>query len=460
MYALAGAAALAAAPDVALAFSPSLLASPLTPSSRLAAASPSSLRTSPSARPSTGLLGARAAASLPAETLTALGGDSSDVMLSGLNGLALSGIEYPSKREVYQAIPEHCFKRDTAKSLMYAAISTAMTLACFAAGTVIPMKWAFAPVWAFYAWVTGTVATGCWVIAHECGHGAFSDNKAIQDFVGYVLHTALMVPYFSWQRSHAVHHSKTNHLTEGETHVPYTLESGKKTIAKRENMRKLMGKTVGDFVYGLTRVVSHLVFGWPAYLLAGVTGGPVRGVTNHFIPVKPFSTGEKNTELFPGQWKKKVWLSDVGILAMVGALASAAVKFGVWRTMAVYALPLTITNCWLVLYTWLQHTDTDVPHFESDNWNFIKGAFMSIDRPYGPLFNFLHHGIGSTHVVHHIDCTIPHYNAWEATDAVKAAFPKHYLYDPTPIPQATWRVANKCVAVQKKGDQWVFKNDE
>jgi hypothetical protein len=47
-----------------------------------------------------------------------------------------------------------------------------------------------------------------------------------------------MVPYFSWQRSHAVHHSKTNHLTEGETHVPYTMESGKKTLAKRENMRK------------------------------------------------------------------------------------------------------------------------------------------------------------------------------------------------------------------------------
>ena len=28
------------------------------------------------------------------------------------------------------------------------------------------------------------------------------------------------MPYFSWQRSHAVHHNRTNHITEGETHVP------------------------------------------------------------------------------------------------------------------------------------------------------------------------------------------------------------------------------------------------
>ena len=55
----------------------------------------------------------------------------------------------------------------------------------------------------------------------------------------------------------------------------------------------------------------------------------------------------------------------------------------------------------------------DVPHFHGKNWNYIKGAFMTIDRPYGKLFDFLHHRIGSTHVVHHIDCTIPHYRALE-----------------------------------------------
>lgn len=105
-----------------------------------------------------------------------------------------------------------------------------------------------------------------------------------------------------------------------------------------------------------------------------------------------------------------------------------------------------------------------MPHYGKENWDFIKGAFLSIDRPYGPVFDFLHHKIGSTHVVHHIDCTIPHYNALKATHAIKAAFPNHYLYDPTPVIEATWRVATKCVAVQQKtgpnGSQWVFQQDE
>ena len=154
-----------------------------------------------------------------------------------------------------------------------------------------------------------------------------------------------------------MHHSKTNHVLEGETHVPYTMESGKNTLAKQQLMRKVFGHSLGSVIYGGMRMVSHLLFGWPAYLLAGVTGGPVRGVTNHFIPVKPFSTGDKNTELFPGAWKNKVWMSDVGIVAMIAALTAWASTFGFWHMAAFYLGPLAFTNCWLVMYTWLQHTD-------------------------------------------------------------------------------------------------------
>ena len=84
----------------------------------------------------------------------------------------------------------------------------------------------------------------------------------------------------------------------------------------------------------------------------------------------------------------------------------------------------------------------------------MRGAFLSIDRPYGRVLNFLHHNIGSSHVVHHVCPTIPHYHAKKATVLIKKAFKKAYLFNPDPIHKALWNVACNCVAVKsdiKKG---------
>lgn len=59
-----------------------------------------------------------------------------------------------------------------------------------------------------------------------------------------------------------------------------------------------------------------------------------------------------------------------------------------------------------------------------------------------------------------VDCTIPHYHALEATKAIKEAFPEHYLYDPTPLPRATWRLATRCAGVAKRGDMHVFVDED
>ena len=285
-----------------------------------------------------------------------------DLVPSGLNGKAMEfppKDEFPTRAEVLASIPEECFVKDTARSLMYAAISTAMTVGCgVLAYLYIPMQLAFWPVWLAYAAVTGTVATGCWVIAHECGHNAFSDNRAVQDTVGYILHSLLLVPYFSWQRSHAVHHSRTNHLTEGETHVPYVKGETKGTM----NLNLLAN--IGEGPFAIVQLFAHLVFGWPAYLLTGATGGSARGVTNHFLP--NVNTGP--VELFPGSWKGKVWKSDIGVVAVVAGLCYWAANAGFATVAALYLGPYMFVNVWLVLYTWLQHTDTDVPHLEASEW--------------------------------------------------------------------------------------------
>merc|ERR1712070_707243 len=107
------------------------------------------------------------------------------------------------------------------------------------------------------------------------------------------------------------------------------------------------------------------------------------------------------------------------------------------------------TNFWLVLYTWLQHTDIDLPHFGEDEWTWVRGALCTIDRPYGP-FDWMHHHIGSTHVAHHLFSYMPCYHAQEATKALKAYLePKGlYHYDPRNFVSAAWHVAHTCHYVE------------
>ena len=333
--------------------------------------------------------------------------------------------------------------------MAYAAMSLALTLGTAAlAWLYIPLSWVWLPAWLAYAYVNGTIAVGLWVVAHECGHRAFAKETTVQDTVGFVLHSALLVPYFSWQRSHAVHHARTNHVTAGETHVPKraTTAQGQRTLNARRRL--------GAASHGVFTIVSRLGFGWPIYLLTGSTGGPERGLTNHFWTAGPFAS-----DLFPARWHSKVKWSAAGVGAMMALLGTWAVVGGVGRVLAMYVGPYLVVNAWLVTYTWLQHTDVDVPHYDDPEWSFVAGAFCSIDRPYGPIADFLHHRIGTTHVAHHLDAKIPHYHAAKATTAIAEAFPHMYRYNPTPVRRALWNVATNCHVVAETTSGWRFVND-
>lgn len=356
----------------------------------------------------------------------------------------------PTKQQVLDAIPSDCFELSLLTSSVYLTRSLTLTLgAGLAAYLFLPMSWVWLPAWIGYAIVAGTAATGCWVVAHECGHRAFTRHRWIQDAVGFTLHSALLVPYFSWQRSHAVHHAKTNHLDEGETFVPH-----RSTTRAGQAWRRWQHR-MGDEGFAVFIMLVKFLIGWPLYLTTGATGGPARGVTNHFWPAKPFSTA-----LFPGSWPIKVWASTLGVVAALVILAWWAFAAGsIVPVLALYVGPYLVVNVWLVLYTWLQHTDVDVPHFGADEWSWVRGAFMSVDRPYGPLLDFLHHRIGSTHVAHHMEARIPHYHARRATEALRRAFPDHYRYDSTPIYKALWRVLTKCNVVSKADVGWTFVKD-
>ena len=290
--------------------------------------------------------------------------DLDGIAFSGLKGKALSltTSDFPDSGTVRKVIPSDCFEPETIKSLGYLSVSVIGTALCTAFGFAAlpyldPANILTLPFWTAYSLVTGTVAMGLWVLAHECGHGAFSTNKKLQDGVGYVLHSLFLVPYYSWQRSHAVHHRYTNHMELGETHVPEdeAVDASEKLwdgIELRHTLIEKFGEEKGLNIYGGFQAFMHLIIGWPAYLLIGATGGPDRGMTNHYYPNPLSDPKQPKKELFPGNWKEKVYQSDIGVAFVVaGALTWAACN-GIPEMMALYGGPLIVVNAWLVLYTW------------------------------------------------------------------------------------------------------------
>ena len=361
---------------------------------------------------------------------------------SATSGQTISANRYPSKSELLKLLPAELMQFRPVKAWGSLGMSLLLSLLAYVIGTQIPLQLWAAPLWLLYGVGTGTVVMGLWVIAHECGHNAFHPNRRLEASIGLLLHSLLLVPYFSWARSHAVHHGHCNHLEEGETHVPPRVESamGQTTEVLRQGL--------GPRLFGCLSLFSHLVIGWPLYLLLGVTGGEDYGwPTSHFWTGKTFEQGTR--PLFPRSFGGLMLRSNLGIIAVLLLLGLCALRFSLARVLCVYGLPYIVANIWLVTYTWLQHTDIGIPHFASDQWTWAKGALQTVDRPYGPLLNLLHHGIGSTHVCHHINPRIPHYNAWRGNALLKQRYPDLVRYDATPIHTALWRVASRCGAVQR-----------
>mmetsp|Transcript_19803 Transcript_19803/g.62352 ORF Transcript_19803/g.62352 Transcript_19803/m.62352 type:complete len:415 (-) Transcript_19803:245-1489(-) len=356
----------------------------------------------------------------------------------------------PTKSEIRASIPAHCFEHSVFKALGH-VLRDGLVIASFAwlAHTCLKtsdMGLLDVVGWFLYAFFQGSALTGWWVLAHECGHGGFSQYTALNDTVGWVLHSALLVPYFSWQYSHAKHHAKTNHLMDGESHNPNSkqdvVEAGYVTLAK----------TIGEEGFAGFQLVAHLLLGWPLYLVVNASGArrlyngkPIESaLLDHFRP---------NSKLFPPGWSTRVALSSVGILVAAAALAYASATFGLKTVALYYFYPYLWTNCWLVLYTWLQHTSPQVPHFGDDEWTWVRGALCTIDRPYAELFgwfDWMHHHIGTTHVCHHLFSNLPCYHAVEATKHLKAfLLPKGlYNYDATPTVRAAWETAKTCHYVE------------
>jgi len=398
--------------------------------------------------------------------------EKSTVWRSPYNPLDKNAPTLPTKGQIKAVIPKECFERSYFWSMFYLARDCAMAGA-FVYGTSQVLSTdlptadplsilAWVAGWTFYAFWMGTILTGPWVLGHECGHGAFSPSQTFNDVIGFITHQALLVPYFAWQYTHAKHHRRTNHLTDGESHVPSTAkDNGLGVNGERHSFYAAWHEAMGDGAFAVFQIWSHLCVGWPLYLLGlastgkiGYDGKPLDGaIADHFRP---------NSPMFNPKVGNKILLSTVTeIAAITGLVYAAHFHFGHLPVFLWYWCPYFVTNAWLVLYTWLQHTDPSIPHYGEGEWTWVKGALSTIDRPYG-IFDFFHHTIGSTHVVHHLFHEMPWYNAGIATKAVREYLEPQglYNYDPTNWVVAMWRIARTCHYVEADVGIQYFKSLE
>jgi omega-6 fatty acid desaturase / acyl-lipid omega-6 desaturase (Delta-12 desaturase) len=306
--------------------------------------------------------------------------------------------------DILEAIPAECFNREVVKGFSYVArdflLIGLLGLTAHYGIPLLPSSALRFTAWCVYGFVQGLVGTGVWVLAHECGHQAFSPSRKLNDIVGWILHSFLLVPYFSWQITHGKHHKATGHLSKDMVFVPSTRAGA---IARRggdpsefpdtEELSEELENKLYDLIeeaplVSLIRLFLQQSLGWLGYIALNLTGQKYPGThklrINHFNPSSPF---------FSQQDYNKILLSDLGILITFTGLFLASKTWGFSTVFRFYVVPYFWVNHWLVLITYLQHTDPAIPHYRAGAWNFQRGAAATMDRDFGFIGKHLFHDI-------------------------------------------------------------------
>ncbi|KAL6450966.1 FAH12 Oleate hydroxylase FAH12 [Candida maltosa Xu316] len=351
-----------------------------------------------------------------------------------------------SIKDILQAIPKQCYERSFVRSMGYVVRDIVMMVTIGYVGhKFIPTVeiagqetlsyYVRGALWMVQSYLIGLFGFGLWILAHECGHGAFSDYQNVNDFIGWVLHSYLMVPYFSWKFSHAKHHKATGHLTKDMVFIPYT----KKEYLEKNKVEKVSELVEESPIYSLAVLIFQQLGGLQLYLASNATGQPIPGYSwlarSHYAPGSPVF--EKNQYWF-------IVLSDIGILCTLTTVYQWYKNFGLFNMMINWFVPWLWVNHWLVFVTFLQHTDPSMPHYTAQEWTFARGAAATIDRNFGFVGQHIFHDIIETHVLHHYVSRIPFYNAREATDAIKKVMGIHYQQTDENMWYSLWKCIRMC----------------
>ncbi|KAF8324722.1 fatty acid conjugase [Cantharellus anzutake] len=314
--------------------------------------------------------------------------------------------------------------------------------------TLSLLKWT---LWSTYWFFQSLVGGGIFCIGHDAGHGTLSDYQLINHTIGYIAHTFILAPYWAWRHSHHLHHKTTGSMERDENYVPKTrseLKMASGDMMKRADYEEIFGETP---IWTLGRMLVMQLMGWQLYLTYNTLGSPMYPPgTNHWSPSSAlFKKSDRvpilftNTLLF-------TWISILGLWTYNTSI-STFVKY--------YFIPYLFTNHWIVMFTFLHHTDPTMPHFRKDTWTFLRGAVTTVDRPLlGWMGRFFLHNISHDHVAHHFFSGIPFWNGPELSEHVRKAMGSDYNGDSTNTFRALYRSFTQCEFVEDDGDIIMWKN--
>jgi len=297
-----------------------------------------------------------------------------------------------------KAIPDHCFQSSVLRSFIHVVKDVVIVVSLWLALRFVVAQFdlldlpalLLVPVYVLYWALQGTMFWAIFVLGHDCGHGSFSKYWLVNDVVGTILHSFILVPYYSWKWTHNKHHKNTGNWDTDEIFMPLPED-------------KQLSKVILDHYF-------FLGTSWFAYLFVGY-----RDYHSHLNPFDSIFTGKK----------MQISSSVVALLGMLTLVGWYAEHFGFLNMVFDYLIPVFIFASWLVVVTFLHHHEEEVPWYPNSNWNYVKGNLSSVDRDFGVL-HWMTHNIG-THQVHHLFPRIPHYHLLEATQHFRAAFPEFVI---------------------------------
>ena len=355
-----------------------------------------------------------------------------------------------SVRELRNAIPDYCFQPSLfwstfylARDLTYSGILLGSLYYLLHTEIVSNSSLAYYSVVSVYGFCQGIVWTGLWVIAHDCGHSGFSNYGVLNDLVGFVLHSSLLAPYFSWKSTHRRHHIYANHIEKDLNYVPPRRNDYAEKIGHAAEVLDEVGQDAPIVLF--LRIILQQTIGWNWYILSNITCPP-SAVIKQGMSAWRHSHFDPWGALFRGSEISAIILSDLGCLATITALYHLYQVFGSFETLFwVYIVPWTWVNHWIgmafliphpsvestdysisVMITYLHHTHPSVPKYTAESWTFLRGATATIDRDFGIIGTHFMHHISSDHVTHHLFSRIPHYYSPIASKAIIPLLGKHY----------------------------------